>query len=216
VRPRCIGIRNGRRTTNSTSTVVVLPDGSAASDVRAPAVGDVAATYLAIDGNTGTSPAGTGWRKVGTDVGTVTVPMLFTRNWAGSDPVTFTHASEISNWFTYIFEDCSDEGDVTATSTAVATNNPDPGSHDHGAVVDGLWFTMLAADQGGTTPFRIDSFPASTDNQLRTTFSAGAGAVNLAICYRELLATQVHDFSAWTTSGQAANGGVITGCFPKA
>ena len=215
-RPRCIGIRNGRRTTNGTSTVVVLADGSAASDVRAPAVGDVAAAYLAIDGGTGTSPAGTGWRKVGTDVGTVTVPMLFTRNVTGGDPVTFTHASEISNWFTFIYEDVSDEGDVTATSASVAANNPDPGSHDHGAVVDGLWVSMLAADQGGSTPLRIDAFPASTDNQLRTTFSAAAGAVNLAICHRELLATQVHDFSAWTTSGQAANGGVITACFPKA
>jgi hypothetical protein len=216
VRPRCIGIRNDRRITNGTSTVVVLADGSAASDVRAPAVGDVAATYLAIDGNTGTSPAGTGWRKVGTDVGTVTVPMLFTRNVTGGDPVTFTHASEISNWFTFIYEDVSDEADVTATSASVAANNPDPGSHDHGAVVDGLWVSMLAADQGGSTPLRIDAFPASTDNQLRTTFSAAAGAVNLAICHRELLATQVHDFSAWGTSGQAANGGVITACFPLA
>jgi hypothetical protein len=216
VRPICIGIRNDRRITNATSTVMVLADGSRAVDVRAPASGDVCVAMLAIDGGTGTSPAATGWRKVGTDVGTVTVPMLFSRNWTGGDPVTVTHASEISNWFTYIFEDCSDESDITATSASIAANNPDPGSHDHGAVVDGLWFVMLAGDQGSTTPLRIDTFPASTDNQLRTTFSLASGAVNLAVGFRELLATQVADFSPWGTSGQAANGGIIVGCIPKA
>lgn len=216
VRPRILGIRYGRTTANVTTFDVELPDGSDALDVDSPQAGDVYVCVVAQDG-TDTSGAMTGWIKVAGGGGN-SQTMIFALDYAGSDPVAVTTASERSSWHTYLIRGCSGAADITATVGAVSGQDPDPPSHDHGSVVDALWFTALGSIQGNGAQPQMVAYPAGWDDQQNRIGAVSNTGTSLHVGFRELLATQIADPGVWDTeaAGSSTNGGGAVCCIPKA